>query len=132
MDKLKAEVLLESLTEIDDPRREHQKFHSLFDILVISICAVICGTEHWMEIEEFGEAKRERFASFLELENGISSHDTFRQVCILLETSELKEVFVSWINSAVSLGKGAIPKLLKILDLEGYIVTIDAMGVRGK
>ena len=54
MNKLKAEILFEKLAEIDDPRREHQKFHSLFDILVISICAVICGAEHWTEMEEFG------------------------------------------------------------------------------
>lgn len=177
MSKIKAEVLFESLKEIEDPRRDHQKFHSLFDILVISICAVICGAEHWTEFEEFGEAKQEWFCSFLELENGIPSHDTFRRVFILLDNIELKEVFVDWISSAVSLSKGAlvnidgktlrgsrqslegkkaltivsawaaeqsvvlgqvktdehsneitaIPELLKILDLEGCIVTIDAI-----
>lgn len=178
MSNLRAEVLFESLTKVDDPRREHQKFHSLFDILVISICAVICGAEHWTEIEEFGEAKQEWFAEFLELENGIPSHDTFRRVFILLDNIKLKELFIDWISSAVSLSKGtlvnidgknmcgskdpskgkkalnvvsawaseasvvlgqveceeksneitAIPELLKILDLKGCIVTIDAMG----
>jgi len=177
MSKLKAEILFESLTGIDDPRREHQKLHSLFDILVITICGVICGAEHWNEIEEFGEAKQEWFATFLELENGIPSHDTFRRVFILLDNIELKKVFVEWINSAVSLSRGslvnidgknfggskepskgkkalnvvsawaseqsvvlgqvktdeksneitAIPELLKILDLEGCLVTIDAI-----
>ena len=94
MNKLKAEILFESLTLIDDPRREHQKIHSLFDILVISICAVICGVEHWTEMEEFGEAKQEWFASFLELENGIPSYDTFRRVVVLSDNIKLKEVFV--------------------------------------
>lgn len=178
MSNLRAEVLFESLTKVADPRREHQKFHSLKDILVISICAVICGVEHWTEMEEFGEAKQEWFAGFLELENGIPSHDTFRRVFILLDNIKLKEVFIDWIGAAVSLSKGAlvnidgkqmrgsrepskgkkalnvvsawaseasvvlgqvkceeksneitaIPELLKILDLEGCIVTIDAMG----
>lgn len=178
MSKLKAEILFESFKKIDDPRRDHQKFHSLFDILVISICAVICGAEHWTEIEEFGEAKQEWFATFLELENGIPSHDTFGRVFILLDNMELKRVFVEWISSAVNLSKGAlvnldgknlcgskepskgkkalnmvsawaseqsvvlgqvkceeksneitaIPELLKILNLEGCIVTIDAIG----
>jgi predicted transposase YbfD/YdcC len=178
MNKLKAEALFESLRKIDDPRREHQKFHSLFDILVISICAVICGAEHWTEMEEFGEAKREWFSTFLQLENGIPSHDTFRRVFTLLDTIQLKELFIDWISSAVSLSKGslvnidgknlcgskepskgkkalnvvsawaseqsvvlgqvkcqeksneitAIPELLKILDLDGCIVTIDAIG----
>ncbi len=162
---------------MDAPRREHQKFHSLFDILVISICAVICRAEHWTEMEEFGEAKQEWFADFLELENGIPSHDTFRRVFILLDNIELKRLFVEWIGAVVSLSKGAlvnidgknlcgskepskgkkalnvvsawaseasvvlgqvkcqeksneitaIPELLKIIDLEGCIVTIDAI-----
>ena len=178
MNKLKAETLFESLSKVDDPRREHQKFHSLFDILVISICATICGAEHWTEMEEFGKAKREWFASFLELKNGIPSHDTFRRVFLLLDNVELKELFIESISSAVSLSKGvlvnidgknlcgskepikgkkalnvvsawaseqsvvlgqvkcaeksneitAIPELLKILDLEGCVVTIDAIG----
>ncbi len=178
MNNLRAETLFQSLLKVADPRREHQKFHSLKDILVISICAVICGAEHWTEIEEFGVAKQEWFATFLELENGIPSHDTFRRVFILLDNIELKELFVEWIGAAVSLSKGslvnidgknlcgskepvkgkkalnvvsawaseqsvvlgqvkceeksneitAIPELLKILDLEGCIVTIDAMG----
>jgi predicted transposase YbfD/YdcC len=178
MSKLKAETLFQSLSKVNDTRREHQKFHSLFDILVIAICAVICGAEHWTEIEEFGKAKQEWFATFLELEHGIASHDTFRRVFILLDNIELKEVFVGWIGAAVSLSKGslvsidgknlcgskepvkgkkalnvvsawaseasvvlgqvkceeksneitAIPELLKILDLEGCVVTIDAIG----
>ncbi len=178
MNKLKAEALFERLRKIDDPRREHQKFHSLFDILVISICAVICGAEHWTEMEEFGEAKQEWLSTFLELENGIPSHDTFRRVFILLDNIKLKELFIDWISSAVSLSKGslvnldgknlcgsrepskgkkalnvvsawaseasvvlgqvkceeksnevtAIPELLKILDLEDCVVTIDAIG----
>lgn len=178
MSNLRAEVLFESLTKVEDPRREHQKFHSLKDILVISICAVICGVEHWTEMEEFGEAKQEWFGSFLELKNGIPSHDTFRRVFMLLDNIKLKEIFIDWIGAAVSLSKGAlvsidgknlcgsrepskgkkalnvvsawasevsvvlgqvaceeksneitaIPELLRILDLEGCIVTIDAMG----
>lgn len=178
MSNLRAEVLFESLTKVEDPRREHQKFHSLKDILVISICAVICGVEHWTEMEEFGEAKQDWFASFLELENGNPSHDTFRRVFMLLDNIKLKEIFIDWIGAAVSLSKGAlvnidgknlcgsrepskgkkalnvvsawaseqsvvlgqvtceeksneitaIPALLKILDLEGCVVTIDAMG----
>lgn len=178
MSKLKAEVLFESFKKIDDPRREHRKFHSLYDILVISICATICGVEHWTEMEEFGKAKQEWFADFLELENGIPSHDTFRQVFILLDNIKLKELFIDWVSAVISFSKGAlvnidgknlcgskeplkgkkalnivsawaaeqsvvlgqmkceeksneitaIPELLKILDLEGCVVTIDAIG----
>jgi predicted transposase YbfD/YdcC len=178
MSKLKAESLFEKFKLIEDPRREHLKFHSLFDILVISVCATICGAEHWTEMEEFGKDKQEWFATFLSLENGIPSHDTFRQVYILLDNIELKKIFIEWVSEVVSLSGGvlvnidgknlrgssqpgqgkkalnvvsawvseqsmvlgqlkceeksneitAIPELLKILDLEGCVVTIDAMG----
>jgi len=176
--QLKAQTLFERVGEIKDPRVERTKLHSLRDILVMAVCATICGADNWEEIAEFGESKREWFAGFLELENGIASHDTFRRVFILLDNIALKSLFVEWISSAISLSKGtlvnidgknlcgskepikgkkalnvvsawaseqsvvlgqvrceeksneitAIPELLKILDLQGCIVTIDAIG----
>ena len=178
MSQLKAQTLFESLTFIKDPRVERTKLHSLIDILVIAICAMICGAEDWEDMAEFGEAKQDWLATFLELKNGIPSHDTFRRVFILLDTDELKVSFLEWIRSAVSLSQGslvnidgknlrggksavngkkaltivsawaseqsvvvgqvkceeksneitAIPELLKILELQGCIVTIDAIG----
>lgn len=111
MSKLQAATLFEGLARLPDPRREHQRCHSLFDILVISICAVLCGAEHWTEMAEFGEAKQEWFATWLELENGIPSHDTFRRVFMLLDNAELKTLFGDWVSSAVSLSKGALVNL---------------------
>ncbi len=78
MSQLKAQTLFESLTVIKDPRVERTKLHSLIDILVIAICAMICGAEDWEDMAEFGEAKQEWLATFLELKNGIPSHDTNR------------------------------------------------------
>jgi len=176
--QLKAETLFEKVGEIKDPRVERTKLHSLKDILVMAVCGTICGADNWEEIAEFGESKREWFATFLELENGIPSPDTFRRVFILLDNVELKSLFIDWISSTVKFSKGrlvnidgknlrgskepskgkkalnvvsawaseqsvvlgqvrceeksneitAIPELLKILNIEGCIVTIDAMG----
>ncbi len=178
MKQLKAKALFERVEDVKDPRIERKKLHSLKDILVTAVCATICGADNWEEIAEFGQSKHEWLASFLELENGIPSHDTFRRVFILLDNVELKTLFVEWISFAVSLSKGtlvnidgknlcgskevaggkkalnvvsawaseqsvvlgqvrcqeksneitAIPELLRILDLGGCIVTIDAMG----
>ena len=108
MEQLKAKTLFERVGEIKDPRIERTKLHSLKDILVIAVCATICGADNWEDIAEFGESKREWFASFLELENGIPSHDTFRRVFILLDNIELKTLFVDWINSAISLSKATL------------------------
>ncbi len=59
LSELKAQTLFESLTVIKDPRVERTRLHSLRDILVIAICAMICGAEDWAAMEEFGEAKQE-------------------------------------------------------------------------
>ena len=99
--ELKTKTLFESVGEIKDPRVERKKLHSLKDILVIAVCATIGGADGWEEIEEFGKAKQEWFATFLELENGIPSHDTIRRVFILLDNVELKTIFVEWIRSEV-------------------------------
>ena len=108
MEKLNAKSLFDSLQEIPDPRVERTKRHLLVDILVIAICAVICGAESWEEIAEFGRAKREWFAGFLSLPNGIASHDTFRRVFLLLKAEEFERTFLAWVSAAVKLSKGAV------------------------
>jgi hypothetical protein len=43
--------------DLEDPRIDRTKLHKLFDILIVAMCAVICGADSWVEIEEFGNAK---------------------------------------------------------------------------
>lgn len=107
MSELKSQTLFDSLSIIKDPRRNQTKLHLLPDILVIAVCATIGGAEGWEEIAEFGLAKHEWFAKFLELPNGIPSHDTFRRVLMLLKAEELETAFLSWVQAAVqhSVGK---------------------------
>src|SRR5581483_10422716 len=88
-----------------DPRIERSRQHDLMDIVVIAICAVICGAEGWLDIAEYGTAKYEWFKSFLSLPNGIPSHDTFRRVFCLLDPSAFGECFQRWID-ALSAGLG--------------------------
>ncbi len=66
MKQLKAQTLFERVGEIKDPRVERTKLYSLKDILVLTVCATICGADNWEEIAEFGKSKREWFATFLE------------------------------------------------------------------
>lgn len=42
---------------LPDPRIDRTKKHQLGDILVIALCAVICGADTWEEVEAFGQAK---------------------------------------------------------------------------
>jgi len=169
---------------LTDPRSFHapNQRHELIDILVIAVCAVICGAEGWEDIEEYGKAQAEWFTEVLDLPNGIPGHDTFRRVLsrrVLshLDPDELTQCFMSWTSALSDLSGGeivaidgktlrhsfdraaskkaihmvsawasnnrlvlgqvkvdaksneitAIPKLLKMLDLTGATVTIDAM-----
>lgn len=175
-----APKLLEHFKSLEDPRSVHLVQHGLLDILGLSICAVICGANTWVEIEAYGKAKEEWLKSFLGLANGIPSHDTIARVFAALKPEALQECFLSWVNAIAHLtqgeiiaidgktlrhsydqggGKGAIhmvsawacqnrlvlgqvkvdeksneitaiPELLKVLDIQGCIVTIDAMGTQ--
>jgi predicted transposase YbfD/YdcC len=164
--------------KLEDPRIERNKLHKLLDIIVIAICGVICGADNWVDIEMFGKKKKRWLRQFLELPNGIPSHDTFGRVFGMLKAEHFQECFYEWVKMVNEvtegqvialdgkqlrgsmdkyIGKGAIymvnawastnhialgqrkvdeksneitaiPELLKMLEISGCIITIDAIG----
>ena len=72
--------IAEHFNDIEDVRIERGKKHKLIDIITISICAVVCGADGWIDIEMYGIARKKWLEKFLELPNGIPSHDTFSRV----------------------------------------------------
>ena len=100
--------ITEHFAPVEDPRIERTKRHKLIDIIVIAICAVICGAEDWVAIERFGQAKIEWFQTFLELPNGIPSHDTFGRVFGLLNPEQFQHSFLSWVQALVEVSSGQI------------------------
>lgn len=167
---------------IEDPRRTYLNDHPLINIITIALCAVIAGAEGWTDIEMFGQQKKEWLGRFLDLENGIPSHDTFGRVFARLDPEQFRQSFLSWVQAVFEVTSGqviaidgkqlrrshdkgvgkraicmisawatanrivlgqrkvghrsseitAIPKLLKLLDISGCIVTIDAIGTQTK
>ncbi|CBJ90996.1 conserved hypothetical protein [Xenorhabdus nematophila ATCC 19061] len=91
--------LLQHLASLEDPRVQRTQLHSLENILTIAICAVICGAEGWVEIEEFGESKQDFFTQFLDLNHGIPSHDTFGRVFAALDTQAFADGFTAWVST---------------------------------
>src|SRR3990172_7456971 len=81
---------------LPDPRIGNAKRHKLLDILVIAICDVICWADSWSDIELFGKNKRGWLKQFLELPNGIPSHDTFGRVFALLDPDKFRGSFTTW------------------------------------
>ena len=101
-------TLEQHFANLTDPRVERTREHKLLDIVVITICAVICGAEGWTDVEAFGQMKLDWLQRFLELPNGIPSHDTFGRVFALLNPDEFERCFVAWIQAVSVLTGGQV------------------------
>lgn len=82
--------------DLPDPRVDRTKRHQLGDILVIAVCAVVCGADNFEEIETFGKARRDWLGRFLALPHGIPSHDTFNRVFAALDRKAFADRFARW------------------------------------
>ena len=96
---------------VADPRVARTKRHLLLDIMVIAICAVICGAEAWTEIEQFGLTKEPFFRRFLPLPHGIPSHDTFSRVFARIQPAQFEACFTAWVRDVVQLAAGQVVAL---------------------
>lgn len=102
---------LSHFKNLSDPRIDRSKEHLLEDIIFISISGVICGAEGWNEISEFGKAKQDWLKTFLQLPNGIPSHDTFNRVFSALDPIEFEKCFLSWTQSVAERTSGRVISL---------------------
>lgn len=82
--------------ELIDPRVSRTQKHDCLNIVAITLCAIICGADNWVAIEEYGKSKELWFKTFLDLENGIPSHDTISRFFAALDSKHFNELFLSW------------------------------------
>jgi predicted transposase YbfD/YdcC len=108
MADVRTASLIDHLSAIEDPRVDRRRRHTLEDILVLAICGMIGGAEDWVSIEEFARAKEAWFRTFLELPNGIPSHDTFGRVFAALDPEAFQQAFAAWIHDVTHLPNGTI------------------------
>jgi predicted transposase YbfD/YdcC len=108
MSEMPTGTLGKHFAGLTDPRVERTREHKLLDIVILAICAVICGAEGWTDIEEFGQAKLDWFQKFLELPNGIPSHDTFGRLFARLNPEEFERGFVAWVRAVSELTHGQV------------------------
>lgn len=175
--KLNASTLWSLFSELPDPRHDKNKRHDFQEILVLCLCACLCGADGFVGIEQFCLAKEAWFRTFLSLPSGIPSHDTLGRVFAAMDPTAFADCLTQWVSvlqekqgrtiaidgktlrksfdrakqqsalhlvsawateTGLLLGQEktqdksneitAIPNLLQLLDLQGAIVTIDAMG----
>jgi predicted transposase YbfD/YdcC len=84
---------------LTDPRIDRSRLHELLDIVAIAISAVVAGADSWDDIEDFGKVKYDWLKTFLDLPNGIPSHDTFRRLFERLDPAEFQRGFLGWIEA---------------------------------
>jgi hypothetical protein len=84
------------------------KEHLLEDILFITIAAVIYGAETWNDIENYGKSKESWLRQYLQLPNGIPSHDTFNRFFSALDPDAFEQAFQSWIKDIAEFTEGDV------------------------
>lgn len=109
--------LIKHFSHLEDPRDGTKARHKLLDMIAIAVAAVICGADDWVSIAGFARAKEAWLRQFLELPNGIPSHDTFGRVFSLLAPQAFEECFRAWVNAV----RQTIPE---------EVVAIDGKSVR--
>jgi predicted transposase YbfD/YdcC len=100
--------IVDCFADMEDPRLVHLCLHKLIDIVVIAICAIICGADNWVEIAAFGDAKYDWLKKFLELPCGIPSHDTFDRVFAVLDPQKFERHFLEWVRRVAQVTKGQV------------------------
>jgi len=91
--------LKDHFAQLPDPRIGRAKRHELLDILLISVCALLCGAESFVDREQFGHCKADWFKTWLALPHGIPSHDTFNRVFSLVDPARFMDCFLNWTQS---------------------------------
>jgi predicted transposase YbfD/YdcC len=112
----------ELFEQVPDPRRANVS-HALPDILLIAFAALLCGSETFVDMAEFGVSKRKLLGEFLDLSHGTPSHDTFNRVFKLLDPVPFEAAFRTF--------TGAFAATLESQGMAGSIVAIDGKSLRG-
>jgi predicted transposase YbfD/YdcC len=120
--KMQTEAPIATISEhfavVEDPRVDYLVDYPLEEILIIAICAVICGADDWVAVADWGRAKQAWLATFLPLKNGVPSHYTFRRTFQQIDPEQFQAGFMSWTQAVFR-------------RTEGEIVAVDGKQLRG-
>lgn len=109
---------LENFFGLPDPRSDRNQHHPLSSIVFLTISAVICGADNWVEVSRFGEYKLEWLQQYISLPYGIPSHDTIGRFYAALTPEQFEECFIRWVD-------------FSSVKTNGEVIAIDGKTVRG-
>ena len=101
-------TIAEHFSTLDDPRRDHRKLYPLEEVLLLTICAVICGADTSVAIEQFGRAKGAFLRRFLPFKNGIPSHDTIGDLFARIDPVQFERRFADWVGAVFERTQGQV------------------------
>lgn len=107
MSSMKSARLQDHFAELTDPRRREVTY-PLINVVVIAVCAVICGADDFVAIAKFGVTKRAWLARFLDLKEGIPSHDRFNAILAALKPAEFEKCLLNWITALHAITGGQV------------------------
>lgn len=110
-------------SEVPDFRLNRRKLHLLSDILMLSLCAMICGADEFEDIAQYGHEKEEFLKTFLSLPNGIPSHDTINRVFRLMDTEKFEKCLINFSKE--------IKAFIQVNDVASHQINIDGKVLRG-
>jgi len=115
---MNIDIFAEHFSELEDPRQASKVVYPLFDVVFLTLCAVIAGCEGWEDIEDFGENRFDWLQEHGFFKLGLPVHDTIARVMSLLDSEALQRCFASWMQACTEL-------------TDGQVVAIDGKTLRG-
>ena len=107
MPKKASARIQDHFDKLTDPRRRRATY-PLINIVTIAICAVICGADDFVAIADYGRKKRKWLSQFLDLKNGIPSHDRFNAILGAIKPAEFEAGLLSWITDLHEITAGQV------------------------
>jgi predicted transposase YbfD/YdcC len=92
---------------LTDPRRRKVTY-PLVNIVTIAVCAIVAGADDFVSIAQWGRQKRQWLEQFLDLSNGIPSHDRFNAVLAALVPAEFERCLLNWITALHEVTDGQV------------------------
>ncbi|MEZ6116324.1 MAG: ISAs1 family transposase [Pirellulaceae bacterium] len=92
---------VECFSDVEDLRVNRTKWHSLIDILFISVAGTLAGCDGPSDIESFAKTQLAWFRRFVELRHGVPSHDTIGRVIAMIKPDQFQKAFLDWISALV-------------------------------